>query len=112
VQGRVRESGGEAVHLVIDYVKQETLTPLKGLGRFLALGVAGSLALCAGTVLLLLAVLRLLQGETGSTFTGHLSWIPYLIVSVLALGLIALSAWRVGRGPAARRRPPSGGEEH
>ncbi len=116
MQRRVRQSGGEAVQLVIDYVKQETLDPLKGLGRFLAFGIAGSLALCVGAVLLLLAVLRLLQAETGTTFTGHLSWIPYLIVSALALALIALSAWRVARGPAARRLPrgdgSDGGEEH
>lgn len=101
----LRQSGGETVQLVIDYVKQETLDPLKGLGRFLAYGVLGSLALCVGVVLLLVAVLRLLQTETGTAFTGHLSWLPYLIVAVLAVAVIGLAVWRVARGPAARRRP-------
>lgn len=109
-RNRLRGSSGDAVQLVIDYVKQETLEPLKGLGRFLAAGVAGSLALCVGVVLLLLGLLRLLQSETGSSFTGHLSWLPYLIVTVVGLGVVGLCGWRVVRGPAARRRPGSPGE--
>ena len=67
--GGLRDSGGEAVQLVIAYVKQETLTPLKGLGRFILFGVAGSVAFAIGLVILAVAFLRFLQGETGSTFT-------------------------------------------
>ncbi|HVX22020.1 MAG TPA: hypothetical protein VHB02_11775 [Acidimicrobiales bacterium] len=103
--GRVKEAGGDAVQLTIDYLKQETLGPLKGVGRFLAFGVLGSLALCVGVVLLLVGLLRLLQGETGTTFAGNLSWLPYLIVSVVAAALIGLTIWRIAKGPAARRLP-------
>jgi hypothetical protein len=103
--GRLKESGGDAVELVVEYVKQETIGPLKGVGRFLAFGIAGSLLLCVGTVLLLVGVLRLLQGETGGAFAGDWSWVPYLIVAVAALGVIALAGWRVVSGPAARRLP-------
>lgn len=102
---RLRQTGGDTVQLVIDYVKQETLEPLKGLGRFLAFGIAGSIALCAGLVLLAVALLRLLQTETGSTFAGHLSWLPYVIVAVAALAVVGLAAWRVTKGPAERRLP-------
>lgn len=109
-RSRLRASGGDAVQLVIDYVKQETLEPVKGLGRFLVFGVAGSLALCVGAVLLLVALLRLLQSETGSAFAGHLSWLPYLIVTVVALALAGLCGWRVVAGPAARRRRAAGDE--
>lgn len=108
----LRQSGGETVQLVIDYVKQETFDPLKGLGRFLAFGVVGSLSLCVGVTLLLVSLLRLLQTETATTFTGNLSWLPYLIVSLIALGIIALAVWRVARGPAARRRPREDGSSH
>jgi|GEM_PF-140982 len=106
--GRVREAGGDAVQLTIDYLKQETLGPIKGVGRFLALGVAGSVALSVGAVLLLVALLRVLQGETGTTFAGNLSWVPYLIVSVVAMAIIALAVWRIAKGPAARRLPAIG----
>ncbi len=70
--GGLRTSGGEAVQLVIDYVKQETLTPLRGLGRYILFGVAGSVALAIGLVILAVAFLRLLQGEMGSAFSGNL----------------------------------------
>jgi hypothetical protein len=102
---RVRQAGGDAIQLVIDYVKQETIGPLKGVGRFLAFGIAGSLALCVGLVLLLVGLLRLLQSETGTTFAGNLTWLPYVIVAVAALLVIGLAAWRVAKGPAARRLP-------
>ena len=101
----VRGSGADALQLALAYVKQEALDPLKGLGRFLTFGLAGSLAIAAGTVLLLLAVLRVLQTETAA-FRGNLSWIPYVIVIALAAVVIALSVWRVTAGPARRRRAP------
>lgn len=100
--GGLTAAGGDFVQLVIDYAKQETLGPLKSLGRFVAFGVLGSLALTVGAVLLLLAVLRALQTETGSTFTGNLSWLPYLITVVAAMVIMALAAWRVNKGPAAK----------
>lgn len=103
--GGVRQSGEDALQLVIDYVKQETLEPVKGLGRFLLFGIAGSVALCGGLILLLIALLRGLQETTGTTFAGNLTWIPYLIVSFAALVVIGLSAWRIAKGPAARRLP-------
>ncbi len=106
--GRVREAGGDAVQLTIDYLKQETLGPLKGVGRFLAFGILGSVALCVGVVLLLVGLLRLLQGETGTTFAGNLSWLPYLIVSVAAIVVIGLAIWRIAKGPATRRLPAVG----
>lgn len=108
--GSVGDAGTDVLRLVVAYLKQETLGPLKGVARFVAFGMAGSVALAAGTVLLLLAVLRVLQDETGGTFAGSRSWLPYLVVVVLALALLGLAAWRVVRGPARRRAPdPSGG---
>jgi hypothetical protein len=106
--GGIRQSGTDALQLVIDYVKQETLTPLKGLGRYLVFGILGSIALCAGLVLLLVALLRALQEETGTFFGGTLTWAPYVIVAGAAVILMALAAWRIAKGPAAkRRRPPA-----
>ena len=61
-------------------------------------GVAGSVALAIGLVILSVAFLRLLQGETGSTFTGDWSWAPYLICTVAVVGVAALAVRAVTRG--------------
>ena len=94
----------DAISLVIAYVKQETLDPLKQLGRFVLFGVVGSVAIAVGTVMLLIATLRVLQTETGA-FDGNLSWLPYLIVAAIAAAVIAAAGWRIVAGPAARRIP-------
>lgn len=82
--------------LVRAYAKQETLQPLKGLARYAAFGLAGSLLLGTGVVLLVLAVLRVLQGQTGEAFDGNWSFAPYLLTLVLCVAVIgaALSALR------------------
>jgi hypothetical protein len=76
--------------LVRAYAKQETVEPIKGLGRKAAFGIAGSLLLSIGLVLLLLGGLRALQTETGDVFDGNWSWAPYLIALVGAGVVIAL----------------------
>lgn len=105
---RPAKGGGDArrdaVSLVIAYVRQETLDPLRQLGRFVLFGVVGSLAIAVGTVLFLIAALRILQTETGA-FHGNLSWLPYLIVVALAAVVMGLAGWRIVSGPAARRIP-------
>jgi len=104
----VTGGGREFVDMVVAYAKQETLGPMRGVGRFVAFGVSGSIALSIGLLLLLLALLRALQTETGSTFQGNLSWLPYLITAAAGLALLGLSAWRITKTPAART--PGGGD--
>jgi carbon starvation protein CstA len=97
----------ELWQLVVTYLKQETLEPIKGLGTFLLWGVMGAIALGIGFILVLLALLRVLQNETGDVFGGNLSWIPYLIVVVAAGGIAGIAATRIG---AEKRRHPEGEE--
>jgi hypothetical protein len=99
----VTEVATELWELSLAYAKQETIDPLKGLGRFLGFGVMGAFQLGIGTSLLLLGGLRALQTETGSTFTGYWSWAPYLIVVAGGLALIGLALLRINRrkGPGA-----------
>ena len=78
--------------LVVTYVKQQTIVPLKQLGRYVGFGLLGSLLLGFGVVFLGMSGLRALQTETGSTFTGDWSWVPYLIM-VVALILGAALVW-------------------
>ncbi len=84
----------EVVDLVKSYAKQETLAPLRGAGRWLALGTAGSIFLGLGLSLVLLGLLRLLQTETDA-FDGAFSWVPYVIVLVVAVVLAGVSLARV-----------------
>ncbi len=85
------------------YAAQETVGPLKGVGRYIAVGVAGSILLAIGALLVGLAGLRALQTETGTWFTGNLSWIPYFIMIVVAALAISMSIRAIMRG--------DGGEE-
>ena len=91
----IPEVATELWELTTSYAKQETLAPLKGLARYLGYGLAGSLMLGIGVVVLLLSGLRFLQTETGTVFSGNLSWIPYLIMVLVALVLLALATWRI-----------------
>jgi len=87
---------GELWQLTLAYLKQETIAPVKDLGRFLAKGLAGSLLLGVGLVLLMLAGLRALQTETGSAFDGNWSFVPYLIILVVAAAMAGLAARAIG----------------
>jgi hypothetical protein len=92
----------ELRELIVAYFKQETVVPLKQLGRYVAFGVGGALLLGFGALFIGIGGLRVLQTETDSTFTGNWSWVPYLIVvAVLLLG--AGITWKT-RGAVQRRR--------
>jgi len=81
----------ELKELVIAYAKQETLDPLKGLGRYVAYGVGGALLIGTGVMFLAIGALRALEGDRrGQHFTGNWSWAPYAIVIVGALALAGL----------------------
>jgi len=94
----LRGEAQETVTLIVDYVKQETLDPVKGLGRYVVAGIVGSVALSVGLVVVAVGLLRLLQGETGSTFTGNLSWIPYVIITVVVVLVAFVAVKAVSRG--------------
>lgn len=75
----------ELWELVVAYFKQETLDPLKQLGRYVAFGVIGAFLLGSGVVYVSMSGLRALQTETGDTFAGDWTWVPYLIVTAALL---------------------------
>jgi hypothetical protein len=87
---------GQVVDLVKDYVRQETLGPIKGAGRWLGRGVAGALLIGTGCVLLVLAALRMIQNEFGRSFRGQwMSLLPYLFAFVVSLAVMGVAAWRI-----------------
>jgi hypothetical protein len=101
----LRHAGDDAFQLTVDYLKQETIEPLRGLGRFLYMGIAGSFFLAGGILLVLVGVLRLLQTETGTALTGDWSWVPYAVVIVLGVMVIGVAVWRITAGPGRQRLP-------
>ena len=98
----------EFVNLLKRYVLQETVGPLKTLGRSLGFGAAAAFMFGLGGVFVLIGVLRVLQTETGTTFGGDWSWAPYgltLIAGVLVIGLAAVTLLRK---PSAERATRAG----
>ena len=92
----------EIKELALRYIKEETIKPVKEMGRFVMWGAIGSLLVGFGYFFLLFGALRFLQ-EQFKVLDGTLSWIPYLIVVVLAAIIIALTLWRIVSGTAKRR---------
>ncbi len=84
------EEAQDLQKMLVSYAKQETVEPLKALGKYLGLGLAGSFSLFLGIFFLGLGVLRLMQSETGDQFDGGGGWsmIPY-VVAILVLLLLA-----------------------
>lgn len=103
-----KDSGGKSIGtlvnelagLIITYVKQETVVPIKALGRFVAFGIAGALLLAIGGGLLTLAAVRAVQAETGNHLRGNLTWVPYVGGFLLAGIGAGWAVTRIGKGGA------------
>ncbi len=83
--------------MVVAYTKQETVDPLKTLGRHLGFGVAGAILIGAGWIFGLLALLRGLQrialfNDLSEPDGGALGFVPYLAVTVAGLVVAGLYA--------------------
>ncbi len=90
----------ELKDLVASYAKQQTVDPLKTLGRYLGYGFAGSMVMGLGFSLLLLALLRGLQqftvfNDLTQINGGRFSWAPYFITATVGTVLIVLFLWRL-----------------
>jgi hypothetical protein len=85
------------VNLVKSYAQQETVGPLKGAGKWLAMGTIGALLLGIGGTLVLLGLLRMIQTEWDSASSGSWSWVPYLIVFVVNVLLLVWTISRINR---------------
>jgi hypothetical protein len=95
-----RELLTELFRLVVAYARQETVDPLKSLLRYVLWGVSGAVLLATGSVLLALAVVRLLETETGRHLSGSLTWVPYaggLIFGVAVAGAAISRISKVSR---------------
>ncbi len=94
----VPQVASELWTMTVDYAKQEIKDPVRGLGAYLLWGSLSMLLIGLGMVLLAIGALRALQTETGSAFTGSLSFLPYAIVLaaatvVLVVFFFGITTW-------------------
>ena len=90
------ELGKELLDLTVTYAKQETVDPLRTIGRRVGLGVLGSGLASVGLIFLLVGVLRLVQVE--ARLGGTLSWVPYLAAIVVAGAVAGFALKQIGGG--------------
>lgn len=95
------EEAEEIKDVALRYVSEETIDPLKALGRYTAYGCAGSLLVGIGGLLVAVGLLRLLQ----ELFHGTTSWIPYLLVTLSGSAIVGLTVLKIASGPSRRRLP-------
>ena len=86
------EGAQELQKMLVSYAKQETLDPLKALGKYLAIGLAGSFSMFLGVLFLALGVLRLVQSEGGDAVDGgsFSSTYPYLAALLFLVLMIVV----------------------
>ena len=96
--------GEEFMLLLREYLRQQAVRPFRALLRWVVFGLLGAVLILGGLTLLALAGLRALQVETGSAFTGNLSWLPYLITAgglllLMLVTFLAMSKQTTGKPP-------------
>ncbi len=92
----------DLVESVKQYARQETIEPLKGAARWVAVGSLAALSLGLAMVFLALAVLRLSQDLGGAALDGSWSFVHYLITLVVVGVLVALSFSRISQRSLAK----------
>ncbi|MDP7117481.1 MAG: hypothetical protein QF628_04325 [Acidimicrobiales bacterium] len=91
-----KRPSGDLLDLLRRYLRQQTVDPLRSVGRFLLFGISGTLFIGVGIVLLAVGGLRLLQGA--EILGGSWSWVPYLLVAAGLGCVVVLSFTRIGGG--------------
>jgi len=86
------------VDLTVTYAKQETIDPLRTIGRRVGMGVVGAGVASVGLIFLLVGVLRLVQAEARPHLLGAMSWVPYLAAIAVAAAVAFFALKQIGSG--------------
>lgn len=101
------ELGIDAFQTVLGYARQQIVDPMKSLGRFVGLGLAGAVVGALGIVLGLFGLLRLLQTETEPFLNGAtsrwLSFAPYLVVIIVGASIVGFIFSRISKDNARKQ---------
>jgi len=93
---------GDLVDSVKQYARQETLEPIKGAIRWVAVGSVAALCLGLALVFVALGVLRLSQDLGGTVLDGSWSFLHYLITLCVVAVLVVVTFSRVSRRSLAK----------
>jgi hypothetical protein len=91
----------ELWQLIVGYLKQETVQPLRGLAAFVVFGMIGAASMAIGFAVLGIGLLRFFQIETSTHLVGNWSWAPYALTLCAVIGVAGLAASRIS---VARRK--------
>jgi hypothetical protein len=92
----------DVMESVKSYAVQETVGPIKGAARWVAVGLLAALCLGVASLYGALAILRLSQDLGGSALDGGLSFLHYLITVVVLSAVVGLAVSRVRRPSLAK----------
>jgi hypothetical protein len=97
------EGAQEIQQLLVAYAKQETIDPLRQLGRYLGFGLAGALMVFLGAFFLGLGVLRLTQSVDALGGSSWASTVPYLATIAALVVIVAILALSMRRAKSRVR---------
>ena len=96
------DQGGDLFDSVKQYARQETLEPIKGAVRWVAVGTMAALCLGLALVFSALAILRLSQDLGGTALDGSWSFVHYIITLCVVAIIVAVTFSRVSRRSLAK----------
>lgn len=92
----------DLVESVKTYARQETLGPLKGAARWVAVGTVAATSLGLAMVFLAMGVLRLSQDLGGQALDGAWSFVHYIFTLIVVSLLVWLSFSRISQRSLAK----------
>ena len=93
---------GDLFDSVKQYARQETLEPIKGAVKWVAVGTLAALCLGLALVFAALGILRLSQDLGGTTLDGSWSFLHYFITLSIVAILVAVTFSRVSQRSLAK----------
>lgn len=85
----------ELVDSVKQYAKQETVDPIRGAARWVAVGTVASVSMGLALVFFSLAILRLTQDLGATALDGAWSFVPYIVTLVIVMACVGVSISRI-----------------
>lgn len=92
-----KASAGETFEMLFDYVKRETIKPIRGAGRWISFGLVAASSLSIGLVLGALGILRLIQTSSLGD-SADWSWISYVVALIVCAFVFWFAISRIRKG--------------